>query len=79
MAISKDLLLAILSMDAYNQGYSPGLVHGKSQIGTATISNRSSSLANSPEVAAGFYAVAYQWNGDTIMASRPRRPWRRPW
>ena len=67
MAISKDLLLAIHSMDAYNQGYSPGLVHGKSQIGTATISNRSS-----------FYAVAYAWNGDTIMASRRRRKSRRP-
>ena len=82
MAISKDLLLAILSMDAYNRGYNPGIADLSdtvgTQIGTATISNRSSSLANSPEVAAGFYAVAYAWNGDTIMASRRRRTSRRP-
>ena len=81
--MTNDLFLAILAMDAYNRGYNPGIADLSDtvgmQIGTATISNRSSSLANSPEVAAGFYAVAYQWNGDTIMASRPRRPWRRPW
>jgi hypothetical protein len=35
--ISKDLFLAILSMDAYNRGYDPGLVvdGGFPAIGTA--------------------------------------------
>ena len=80
--MTNDLFLAILAMDAYNRGYNPSIADLSdtvgTQIGTATISNRSSSLANSPEVAAGFYAVAYAWNGDTIMASRRRRTSRRP-
>ncbi|MCB9709580.1 MAG: hypothetical protein H6749_00145 [Nitrospiraceae bacterium] len=69
--MTNDLFLAILAMDAYNRGYNPGIADLSdtvgTQIGTATISNRSS-----------FYTVAYAWNGDTIMASRRRRPWRGP-
>ena len=69
--MTNDLFLAILAMDAYNRGYNPGIADLSdtvgTQIGTATISNRSS-----------FYAVAYAWNGDTIMASRRRRTSRRP-
>ena len=34
MAISKDLLLAILSMDAYNQGYNPGIADFSDTVGT---------------------------------------------
>ena len=83
MSTSPELMYAILAMDAYNRGYNPGIANLSdtvgTQIGTATISNRSSSLANSPEIAAGFYAVAYAWNGETIMASWPRRTSRRPW
>jgi len=72
--MTKDLLLAILSMDTYNRGYGPGIT-GLSddlgtQIGTATISNRTSSLANSPEVAAGFYAVAYDTEYGKVIAYR---------
>jgi len=37
MPISKDLFLAILSMDSYNQGYGRGIEHGKTKIGAATI------------------------------------------
>ena len=59
MTISKDLYLAILAMDAYNQGYGVGINHGKTQIGSATKQSESNISANSAEVAAGFYAVAY--------------------
>ena len=62
--MTKDLFLAILSMDAYNRGYNAGITGLSDEIGTqignATISNRASSLPNSPEFAAGFYAVAYE-------------------
>jgi len=74
MTISQKLMLAILSMDAYNRGYDAG-ISGLSddintQIGTATIRNRSSSDPNSEAVAAGFYAVAYEWNGQTVISCR---------
>ena len=87
MAISSELMYAILAMDAYNRGYNLGMVLTGSQIGTATISTDSTREFrdpgadpedSTPDQAAGFYAVAYTWNGDTIMASRRRRPWPRP-
>lgn len=59
MTDSKDLLLAILSMDAYNQGYGKGLDHGKTQIGIASVSEQSDILPNSAGVNAGFYAISY--------------------
>lgn len=63
MTISKDLFLAILSMDSYNQGYGRGIVHGKTQIGSATLLDREGlGIDNTDYQAwqdAGFYAVAY--------------------
>ena len=76
MAISSELMYAILAMDAYNRGYNPAIVLGGTNIGTATIG--SDELLPEGSEAAGFYAVAYAWNGDTIMASRRRRPWPGP-
>ena len=69
MTISKDLFLAILSMDSYNQGYGRGIEHGKTQIGTAnkTIeSDTEISSEASASAAAGFYAVAYDVAGSGI-------------
>ncbi len=73
MAISSELMYAILAMDAYNRGYNAGITDDGpndsdglggqgSQIGNATV------LVDdvSPEVqAAGFYAVAYEWDGES--------------
>jgi hypothetical protein len=36
-----DLLLAILAMDSYNQGYDAGPEHGSTQIGSAAIQKNS--------------------------------------
>ena len=63
MTISKDLFLSILSMDAYNRGYNPGIA-GLSDatgnvIGNATIRGASDSTDTSPQVAASFYAISY--------------------
>ncbi len=79
MTISKDLFLAILSMDAYNRGYNAGISDGSqvdsngvdhglgdaigTKIGNAEIVHRASSDPNSAEVAAGFYALAYELTG----------------
>jgi hypothetical protein len=59
MTISKDLFLAILSMDSYNRGYGEGIKLTGNTIGSATISSQSDIANDSEEVAAGFYAVAY--------------------
>ena len=72
MTISKDLFLAILSMDSYNQGYGRGINHGKTQIGSATINTDSEEVFRDPSSdpdtptsahAAGFYAIAYEVDG----------------
>ena len=70
MSISNELMMTILSMDAYNRGYNATLSDGinvvsgvdvdglgieGSRIGTATVIQQDSSEAAQ---AAGFYAVA---------------------
>ena len=71
MSISKELFLAILSMDAYNRGYGAGIADGGkddidglgrigSHIGSATVKNDNNSTAAQ---ASGFYAVAYTMGG----------------
>ena len=83
MSISSELMNAILAMDSYNRGYNPGIsgLGGEgSAIGTATVKKDATQLLDAGVAEApGFYAVAYQWNGETIMASWPRRTSRRPW
>lgn len=75
--MTKDLFLAILSRDAYNRGYNSGssglseVSDGSVQIGTATISlNLDNAFLTPQAIAAGFYAVAYEWNGETIISYR---------
>ena len=71
MATSPELFMAILSMDSYNRGYDEG-VEGLGDlgafIGTAEIVSQSDVQSGSDERAAGFYAAAYQWNGETIIS-----------
>ena len=63
MAISKDLFLAILSMDSYNRGYSPGINLSGTAIGNASIDKTSSILLDGNgqplDQPAGFYAISY--------------------
>jgi hypothetical protein len=68
MTISKDLFLAILSMDSYNRGYHEriaGLGGVNSQIGNAFISSQSDTLGNTEGVGAGFYGLSYNTSGVT--------------
>jgi hypothetical protein len=60
MTISRDLFLAILSMDSYNRGYGVGLTFRQpsSQIGNANIITFPDSVSAGWQ-AAGFYALAY--------------------
>ncbi len=73
MTISRELFLSILAMDSYNRGYGAG-VAGLSNavgtlIGTAHIARRTEDgdiLAQQ----AGFYGIAYDWNGETVISFR---------
>lgn len=77
MATSSELMYAILAMNSYNRSYNAGIegLGGLgSQIGTATITTDSETTAATKDEAqaAGFYAVAYEWDGETIISYRGR-------
>jgi len=75
MAISNDLFLAILAMDAYNRGYDAGIADGEGPtdangndadgLGEAGKQIGTATVLNVPlpegSEAAGFYAIAYEW------------------
>ncbi|WP_417807609.1 hypothetical protein [Thioclava sp.] len=78
MAISKELFLAILSMDSYNRGYGAGIsdggkddpdglgeVKGTSAVGSATVSYTIADADLTDEAqTASFYAIAYTLTED---------------
>ncbi len=73
--MDQDLFVAILALDSYNRGYDSNLSNSPSdsigtQIGNATVISHSSDSASSSAVQAGFYAVAYNWNGTTVISYR---------
>ncbi|MDX8503314.1 calcium-binding protein [Mesorhizobium sp. VK4C] len=74
MTMSKDLFLAILAMDAYNREYGAGIEVDGSTIGAATIMNREAMGVDAATYQswqdAGFYGIAYQWNGATVISYR---------
>ena len=70
MTISKDLFLAVLSMDTYNRGYGAGLSgldisdeNTTYWIGNARILRDAQDPGGVAE-AAGFYAIAYEMTAD---------------
>lgn len=66
-------LLAVLSMDSYNRGYGEGIVGLgglNSQIGSATLVDESDIAENSVGVNAGFYAAAYEVDGEIVISFR---------
>ncbi len=69
MKISKDLFLAILSMDSFNRGYDAGIdglsdaTDGTALIGNAKIwKNLEGQNLDDEAEAAGFYAISYKIN-----------------
>ncbi len=67
----KDLLLAILAMDSYNQDYGAGLAHGSTTIGSSNLNDRPESVKIADWEAAGFYAASYTLaDGTTVISYR---------
>ena len=67
MPVSKELLLSILGLDAYNQGYNHGIIHGKMQIGSATFSLDDTSQSAKD---ASFYAISYNTEFGKVISYR---------
>lgn len=76
--MNNDVFLSLLALDSYNRGYGQNVLlnagdstsgqdEAGRQIGNATILNVD---LPSGSVAAGFYAIAYDWNGQTIISYR---------
>lgn len=84
MTISPELMSAILSLDVYNRGYNAGIEDGGSsnvdglgesgRIGDAIILSRADVGVTNQQYdawkAAGFYAVSYSLNGQTVISYR---------
>ena len=68
MTISNELMMAVLALDSYNQGYAPAVSGVGNQIGNAT---RLAIDIPAGSQAAGFYAAAYTLaDGQTVISYR---------
>ncbi|MEM1195597.1 MAG: hypothetical protein AAGH57_05795 [Pseudomonadota bacterium] len=76
--MNQSVFLSLLALDAYNRGYDQSLVTNSGdnnegqdeagrRVGSATVF---ASNITSEARAAGFYAIAYEWNGETIISYR---------
>ena len=78
MPIDRDVFLSLLALDSYNRGYGQNVegFAASGRLGNATILGDALSELDPDDVrAAGFYAIAYNWNGETIIPS-PHPSWR---
>lgn len=78
MTMNRDVFLSLLALDAYNRGYGAN-IGGQSEsgeIGNASIITRPSIFGQQADAvlqswqAAGFYAIAYNWDGQTVISYR---------
>ena len=69
-----ELMNAILAMDSYNRGYSQGIILpvelNITKIGNAIIAKQVDISDGSFAQSIGFYALAYEYNGEKIIAYR---------
>jgi hypothetical protein len=73
--MNPDLFRSILAMDSYNRGYGAGIavLPESGQIGGATI-RAFQAGEQSGWQSTGFYAIAYNWNGETVISYRGTNP-----
>ncbi len=73
MTMNQTVFLSLLSLDSYNRGYGANVnaLPALGSIGEATIIDIPLPAGSQ---AAGFYAIAYSWNGNTIISYRGTNP-----
>jgi hypothetical protein len=72
MAISNDLMRAIMAMDAYNRGYNAGVNISGNMLGLWTLGRATDAQTEPNAVAASFFAQAYTLGGQTIISDGRR-------
>lgn len=78
MTMNRDVFLSLLALDAYNRGYGAnvGGLPESGEIGDASITTRQEIFGDDAAAilrnwqAAGFYAIAYDWNGERVISFR---------
>ena len=69
MAMSNELFLAVLAMDAYNRQYNSGIGDPVTGLTGTSIGNASIGIFRA-DTSASFFAQSYTWNGQTIISYR---------
>src|SRR4051794_22877107 len=70
--MNPDLFLAILAMDSYNRGYDRGIkgISDTAPIGNATFFSMSDTRLGFAARNAGFFGIAYDWDGKRVISYR---------
>ena len=71
--MNREVFLSLLALDAYNRGYGENVGNlavepNVTKIGDATILTDSRITTGDVAEQAGFYAIAYEWQGETASA-----------
>ena len=74
--MNRDVFLSLLAVDSYNRRYNQGLanVPNMSSIGTAAYLKDSVAELGASSANSGFYAIAYNWNGEKVISYRGTDP-----
>ena len=83
MPMNREVFLSLLALDAYNRGYGENVggletptldADGNPvediRLGRAQIISDSEAVLGPNAQAAGFYAIAYDWNGERVISFR---------
>lgn len=69
--MNRKVFLSLLALDSYNRGYDEStFVNTDGGIGQATILTNSQAELDGTDEEVGFYAIAYEWNDETIISYR---------
>lgn len=71
--MNRNVFLSLLALDSYNRDYNVGLELNGDELGNAQVIDVINVIGQSKYLewqAAGFYASAYNWNGETIISFR---------